>query len=245
MKEDKKSSSTSIIPIVSNGLARIEKSIAITDKIIKEQNDRLFILSWEILFEHRDFFNQFFSTFYSFTEAQLIVFHGKLIVGSPYIDLGDDFYLNLKTEFGLIFNKNIIWTEKLRKIYCEEPRLLWAGGSTDVYSFEIKFDELPLGIIEEIESLKSIYQNQIINGYGYSEEDGYYDSLGDELDNLEKSFNNVLLKKDFSNEEILKIITNNLKKYFGNRIFCERLINKIHKDINDFNIEGFYSNIKI
>lgn len=236
--------SKSLVSVVSKGLVRLEKSIGLTEKILKEQNDRLFILNWEIIFEHSDFFNQFFSTFYSFTEAQLIDFYGKLIIGSPYIDLRDDFYLNLKTEFGLIFNRNIVWTEKLKMIYYEEPKLLWAG-SEDVYSFEINFDELPLDINEEIESIKSIYENQIINGYGYSEEDGYYDSLSDELDNLEKSFSNVLLRKDFSNEVILKVITNNHKNYFGNRIFCERLIKKIHNDIIGFNIEVFYSNMNI
>lgn len=244
MKEDNKNNS-SLVPVNSKGLIRLEKSIGVTEKILKEQNDRLFILSWDLIFEHKVFFNQFFSTYYSFSESQLITFHGKLSVGSPYIDLLDDYILNLKTEFGLIFNKNIIWTEELKNIYYEEPRLLWAGGSEDVYSFEIKFDELPLDINKEIESLKSIYQNQIINGYGYSEEEGYYDYLVDELDNLDSQFNNIILRKDFSNEDILKVITNNLKNYFGNIIFCDRLISKIHKDINDFNIEGFYSNINI
>jgi hypothetical protein len=153
--------------------------------------------------------------------------------------------IHLKTNFGLIYNDNIVWSEKLQKIYYKEPVLLYAGGGTDEYSYEIKFDELPLDINEEIEGIKSIYQNQIINGYGYSEEDGYYDSLSDELDNLEKYFNYVLFTKDFSNEEILKVITSNYENYFGNRIFCERLIDKIHKDINNFNIEVFYSNLKI
>lgn len=244
MKEDNKKNRL-LVPVSSNGLVGLEKSIGVTEKILKEQNDRLFILSWDIIFEHKDFFNQFFSTFYSFSETQLIAFHGKLRVGSPYIDLLDDYYLNLKTEFGLIFNKNINWTEKLKMIYYEDPRLLWAGGSEDVYSYDMEFDKLPLDINQELEKIKSIYQDQIMNEFGYSEEEGYYDSLIKELDNLESNFNNILLGKDFSNEDIFKVITNNLKNYFGNEVFYETLINKIHRDINDFNIEGFYSKMNV
>lgn len=231
----------SLVPLDSKGLIRLEKSVGLTEKILKEQNDRLFILNWDILFKYKYFFNQFFSSFYSFTEAQLIDFCDKLIVGRPYLDL-DDFYPN-RTIFGLIFNENIIWTKKLKTIYYEKFKLLW-DDSKDLYPFEIKFDKLPLSIIEEIERVKSIQEVQIVNGHhGCSEEDIYY--LMYDLDDLEKSFSNILLKEDFSNEEILKVTTNNLKNYFGNRIFRERLIYKIHNDISDFNIEEFYSNVNI
>lgn len=241
MKENNKNNS-SLVPVNSKRLTHLEKSIGITEKILKEQNDRLFVLSWDILFEHKDFFNQFFSTYYSFSESQLIAFQGKLSVGSPYIDLLDDLSLNRKTEFGLIFNKNIIWTEELKKIYYEEPRLLWVGHQ-DVYSFEIKFDDLPLDINKEIERVKYIYQNQIIDDCQYD----YY-NIGDKLDNLDSNFNILLLRKNFSNEDILKVVINYSTNYYfsniilGNIVFCKRLISKIHKDINDFNIESFYLN---
>lgn len=211
-----------------------------------DKND--YILSENILLENKEFFNQFFSTTYPFTEQQLFDFYGKLKVGHPSMIIGSEGF-RMDTIFGLIYNPRIRWTEKIQKLYYDEPRLLWAGSGKDEYSFDIKFNKLPLDIVEEVDGNKSVTQNIIIEHYGYGYNNGdsldFLEGMEDELEDVDKEFEKIFLGEKFSDEEILKIIKNNNVNYFCNQIFCESLKNKIFRDINIFSIEVFYSKIEI
>lgn len=77
-------------------------------------------ITWYFLKENFSFFNQLFATHYPFTENELIKFQKIISVGSPYLTL-DSGAINCETNFGLIFNENIQWTEELKQIYYEEP----------------------------------------------------------------------------------------------------------------------------
>lgn len=208
------------------------------------QNDEAFSLDWNFLYENRGFFNQFFSTFYSFTETELFEYYGKLSIGCPYTELGEGIYLDLKTEFGLIYNKNIAWTEKIQKLYYEKPYVFYAG-SRDVYSYELKFDELPLRLDEEFERCKRILEDSVLEDGGIPDENCNEDDweiFFQEFHSVGKYYDEIIFKKTFSNKEILQIIEKNYTNFFYNQVFCKRLTIKIKSDISDFNLQMFYSN---
>jgi len=224
--------SNSLVPLGSKGLVRLEKSIGLTEKILKEQNDRLFILNWEIIFEHSDFFNRFFSTFYSFSEGELIDFYKILELGyeftSPSIDsepLGVG-----QALYGLQYNRNISWTTSLKELYSEKN-----NNYFDFYCIN-DFAELPFDIKEQVTSHYHFEQAQFL----------YHQYSNEPKESLEikSHYDKILFKKQFTNNEIMTIINKYDLDYFCNESFVINLMNKIIKDIHDFNIAKFYNNIR-
>jgi hypothetical protein len=199
-------------------------------------------INWQYLFENQSYFNQLFATHYPFTENELLVYHPIISIGSPIYYLYDDIFS--QTVFGLIFNDKVQWTEKLQELYYEKPQLIYAADS-DIYSFELKFNNLPLSINLELENTRSINQDQIISGYGYSDEEGYYDNLNDELNNSDKCFDEILTKFEFSNLELDSIVTKENNIYIANYKFYQTFINCICNDMPDFSIPRFYEKLKI
>jgi hypothetical protein len=232
MKEDNKNNS-SLVPVNSEGLVRLEKSIGVTEKILKEQNDRFFILSWDMIFEHRDFFNRFFSTFYSFSERELIEFYKKLELGhefsSPSIDsepLGVG-----QARYGLQYNRNISWTNTLKELYSEKH-----NNYFDFYYVK-NFADLPFDI-----------KNQVTSHYHFEQAQFLYHQYSQEpKENLEikNHYDKILFKKQFTNNEIIIIINEYDLDYFCNESFVTKLKNKIIEDIPAFNLTKFYDKIRI
>lgn len=200
-------------------------------------------LNWGFILDNFIFYNQLFSTHYPFTENELINLNSILSVGSPYLTL-DSGAIHCSTTYGLIYNYKIKWTENLKNIYYVEPKLLYAGGSTDEYDYEIDFDKLPLSIINEFNKIKSIAKSQILSGYKYSDEEGYYDALSDELDNSDKHYNEIIVTTKFSDFELCEIVTNNVFAYIGNKHFYSASIELIKKALPDFSVINYYSIIK-
>lgn len=240
-KENEKN--MSIVPFGSQGLVRLGTSISITEKILKERDSLIkseIKFDWGFVFKFKSFFNQLFSTFYDFDENELDKYFGKLEIGSPH--LTDRFYTIQDTIFGLLYNKKIKWTEFLKLKYYRRPELLRVTENADVYSFQIDFESLPLEILDEMESIKGFIELRILDGYGYSEEENYYDQLNDDLKNLEKYYNNILSKSHFTGEEILNIIVKSENDYIFNSNFYFQVISKLNFDMEDFSIDEFYKN---
>lgn len=197
------------------------------DNIVSNNSNKL---SWDFLLEHCVFFNQLFSTYYPFTENELLRFQKIISIGSPYLSL-DSGSIHCHTIFGLIFNDTVQWTEKLKELYYEKPQVLYAGGSRDEYSFEIEFDQLPLNLIEELESIKSnLHEETFIDDQGYCNlnlYNGYYDY--------------ILEKTEFSAFELTNIMQRDDKfLYIANRYVYLNYLKYIYEEIPDFSIEKFF-----
>lgn len=203
--------------------------------IINELDSTLsYKLSWSFLVENGIFFNQLFSTHYSFTEKDLIEFEKKLSVGSPYKSI-DSGAIQLTTEYGLIFNENIEWSKKLREIYYSEPTLIYAGGRSDEYSFSIDFEQLPLNLFVELSHVKSNLHDEI-----FIDEEGYFDS------NLYDSYFDFIIKRtEFTDIELIGILQkNNRLLYISSKPFYTNFLKFIEREIQDFSIEKFYEKYK-
>ena len=200
-------------------------------------------INWSFILDNIDFFNQLLSTYHHFTESELIKFHEYISVGSPCsvremrYDSGTVFE---PTVFGLIFNTNINWTEKLKSIYYKESDLLYVGNSRDEYSFEIDFGNLPLSLSQEIENAKDYSQTSIISQYGYSEDESYYDSLIQSIDDINYKYDGILSRINFDRQEILDIICGNITENIANKNFYLATISVIKNQIPNFSIEELY-----
>jgi hypothetical protein len=221
-------SNNSLVPVGSKEIVRLNNSIKITEKIITEYDDRFFLLTWDIFYEHKDFFNRFFSTFYSFSESELITFYKILELGykftTPCIDsepLGVG-----QALYGLQYNRNISWTTSLIELYSKKR-----NNYFDSYYIK-NFADLPFDIEEQVTSHYHFEQDQNMNHH-YSEEP---------KENLEikNKYDKIRLKKHFTNNEIITIIKQYRLDYFCNESFVSKLNNKIMEDIPDFNLTDFY-----
>ena len=194
--------------------------------------------TWELITKHQRFLNSIFSTYFNFNEIQLEKYYGKISVGSPR--LTDGHYTIQSTEFGLIYNPNILWTEKLKRKYHKNAELVRVTENADVYSFEIVFEKLPLLLSEEMIERKEFEIDAQINSYGYSKEEGYYDNLNSEIESIENYYKTLIEKSNFTDEELLTIIKNDNKDYIYNYKFYNALMKKIKKDIKGFSIHSFF-----
>jgi hypothetical protein len=225
---------TSLVPIGSKEIVRLKNSIVITEKILKEYDDRLFLLSWDILFEHHDFFNHFFSTFYSFSERELIDFYRELKLGyeftSPDIELEP---LGVgQASYGLKYNRNIYWTTSLRELYSEKYYHSFHSYYRD------SFAELPFDIKEQVTSHYHFEQEQHMYWNWYSKEPK-------ENPEIENRYNKILFQNHFTNDEVLTIINKHGLDYFCNEAFVNKLNNKLIEDIHDFSLTKFYNEKRI
>lgn len=212
--------------------------------MLKEENNLSDHFDWDFLYQNKYFFNQFFSLNYSFTENELLEFKGKLVMGNR-LEYFDGAYVN--PNYGLIYNQKIRWTNNLILNYL--PDLLKVTDFLLPFSvhYEIQFIDLPFDSRDVIDQVRGLNQSLIINGYSYSEEEGYYDSLDEELKDNELYYKDMLNQKEFGSADLINCITNSgdYKYYLSNNSFCEKLMIKLCADIEDFNIHAFYSNIEL
>lgn len=103
---------------------------------------------------------------------------------------------------------------------------------------------MPLSINDEFDNIKSIAQNQILSGYEYSDEEGYYDHLPDELNNSDKYYNEILSKAKFSDLELYDKVANSIFEYTCNKNFHSSSIELIKKAIPDFSVINYYNKYK-
>lgn len=206
----------------------------------REENNLSDHFDWEFVFQNKDFFNQLFSTYYNFSEEELIELKGKLVLGNPVIEFEG---YNIFPNYGLIYNKTIRWTNNLILHYLADLRNITNVLLPYSGHYEIQFVDLPLDSVQVLEEVKNVRQFLIINSYSYSEDEEYYDSLDEELKNNDLNFYNILNQKEFSSSDLRNYITNlgDYKYYLSNISFCVNVFNKLVADIEDFKVYSFYS----
>lgn len=196
----------------------------------EETNELIYVLDWDKLFEFKNFFNEFFSAIYTFSEKELINYYKKIELGHeftcPSIDsepLGVG-----QARYGLKYNRNVFWSESLRELYSKDSNTI----DFNFYYIE-NFEELPLNINKQVNSHLHFEQSQ----HNYHK----YNSNSESNPKIEKYYDDILNKKVFSDIELLNIIKNYRTDYFCNRYFINKLNYKIKKDIPDFEIIKFYA----
>jgi hypothetical protein len=94
-----------------------------------ELNDEFYMLTWEYLLQHKEYFNHFFSCCFPFQEADLLFFQHKIILGAPG---GFPYSFGYSdTNYGLIFNKNNIWNQRTFGTFYREPQVNYVRNSID------------------------------------------------------------------------------------------------------------------
>lgn len=210
--------------------------------MLKEENNLSDHFDWDFLYQNKDFFNQFFSLNYSFTEAELLEFRGKLVMGNrlEYFD-----GVSVNPNYGLIYNQKIRWTYNLIINYLPDLQKVTDFRLPFLLDHEIQFIDLPFDSREVIVQMRGLNQSLLNIGYSHSEEEGYYDSLGEELKDNDLHYNDMINQKEFSSTDLINYTRNSgdYKYYLSNNSFCEKIMIKLYADIEDFNILAFYSNI--
>jgi len=217
----------SLMPTNNHVIKKLSNCLIITNKIL--ENDLRF--DWSFIFEHKIFFNRLFSTFYPFNEHELDIYSEKLEIGSEMIF--DDFYIIDDLRFGLIYNKNLTWTESLKSKYYKEPELV-VTENADNYTYNIDFNKLPIEISQGIISQDSYY-------YQLSYQSCEYEDYSESVRNSEEYKMKLLEKVTFSDREIVQTIQKSKYSYFENRMYYDILYSKILRDLNDFSIAEFYN----
>jgi len=191
-------------------------------------------VNWDFLLKNGDFFNQLFSSYFPFNENELSNHRDIISIGSPYLVM-DSGAIHCSTIFGLIFNKQIKWTDKLKELYYEEPRLLYAGSGTDEYSFTLDFDKLPLSFKDELESIKSNLHEET-----FVDENDFYDS------NLYDTFYDYIFEKiEYNSFELIELLDRQDSfLYITNRHIYVNFLKNIKETISDFSINKFFEEYK-
>jgi hypothetical protein len=217
----------SIIPLEQNALIRLENSMVITNEILSCQESRLYKLDWDFIIRHRVFFNEFLSSYYPFTEREIINFIDDIEIGGMFfldIDINNFIYF-----FGLLFNNKIEFSKKIKNII-----------ENNMQDDGLNEKDMPRNKIENIERDKKGWKGIILeklNKKKYS-----WEEAENKLSNIDKHFSRVIYDKKFNSERIIKIIRieGEARSYIANQFFCEALFNKIMIDIDDFSIKKFY-----
>ncbi|MCF2494283.1 nuclease-related domain-containing DEAD/DEAH box helicase [Dyadobacter chenhuakuii] len=227
--------------LVYTGLTRAKKNLIIFNLGNKEYHDffrseieQSFVhqdtttsrmLDWDYIDTYKHYFNSILSTYHDFNERELILFKGKLFVGSPctFLDSGSIF---CQTTFGLIFNKQIVWTEYLKNLYHYDPLLLYSGGGIDEYGYQIDFNELPLDLATELQKSREY----LLEG----------SELHDQIDSSSDYFHNIYSKSNLNREQFIAAVEMNDLNFIFNSGIYNQLLNVLHSDISDFNITKFY-----
>ncbi|MDN3607259.1 hypothetical protein [Kaistella yonginensis] len=196
------------------------------------------IFTWQFLYKNRLIFNDFFSGNYCFSEKQLIDFNKYLEVGNPHDVITSG--IDQKLRLGLIFNANIFWTDYLKVIYYNEPRVIYAGDGVDIFSYHIDFGQLPFTKNIELNKNKDHQEYLFLDSFGPIESDEDSNHITSEFNNNERYYDSLIEKSYYSNQEIFKVIAGEDPLCLFNDNIYSFIFNKILKDIPDFTIEKFY-----
>ena len=118
----------------------------------------------------------------------------------------DNGNIQLPNQFDLVFNPVVHWTEKLKQLYYKEPALLYAGGGTDEYSFDLDFSKKPLSIKNEIDNIHQYYDDWATEHLLYPGNDGLYQDLSHQIDYNKQYFSSLMERKQYVDGAIFEII---------------------------------------
>lgn len=198
-----------------------------------------FKISWNFIIENSSFFLELFSTHYPFSEEQLLNFKDLLIFGEEkYIYSHYDKFVTT----GLRFNKNIIWTEKLKDCY-EIYGYLKKTYNEKKLKLEYKViysDRYPV----VLDNLIDLYQRN--NDSRYFVLGTIFEEPESKICHLDKPYEEYELLNTFSNsnykfskKEIFDLIKQNslIIAYFEH--FYKQIFEAIQKAEQPFSIDKF------
>lgn len=198
----------------------------------KQKNEPIF--SWDFIANNRDFFLEIFSTHYPFSEKQLLKYQNILSFGIEYAEMDEasQFFCT-----GLIFNRNIAWTENVQRKYYQPELLLYVGNSIDVYSLETKFDRFPLNFSNVIDAYEEHRITLLCLTCNSGEDLAYWhEELEKECNDLRRLSNPGYI---FSLEEIFSLTEEKNLILASFQHFYEQVLSKISTSVDSFTIESF------
>lgn len=159
-------------------------------------------------------------------------------VGNPHDVITSG--IDQKLTLGLIFNANIFWTDYLKVIYYNEPRVIYAGDGVDIFSYHIDFGQLPFAKNIELNKNKDHQEYLFLDSFGPIESDEDSNHITSEFNNNDIYYDSLIEKSYYSNQEIFNVIAGEDPLCLFNDNIYPFIFNKILKDIPDFTIEKFY-----
>lgn len=187
-------------------------------------------LNWAFLLEKKDFFNQLFSTHYSFLNYELTRFKSLLNLGNESYQI-DSGAIRINTSFGLIFNQNISWTENIRHCFRKEKVLIYTGGGKDEYSNNVNFDSLPISLSNELQFLEQQDISDLIQGGLDSEF---------QISEIIEYYFQIFTKVKFESDFCFNVMNKNEVIWIANYSFYLDVLNLVETSIQNFNIIKFY-----
>ncbi len=200
---------------------------------MKHSNSDFF--SPAFLKENRSFFLTLFALHFPFSEEELIELKDALPLGSGGYSMPTDSGSHIIwSDYGLAFNPHLEWTEKLKKIYYKDSKLLYAGAGQDEW-FIVDFNQFPLNPEGEIEFAKSQWLENDFIGFKFDEEGNGLSPMTD-LGNywLNRDYNEVSLDEI---KEVIGIFQRNLDmlipSFIFNNDFFERVKYFLHRTLTE------------
>lgn len=187
---------------------------------------------------NKHFFLSLFSTHYPFNEEQLKKYKNILPFGMEYISTDE------KTSFeitGLIFNRNIVWTNNLKEIYYRPSELLYVGESIDVCRRETDFSRYPITFKDNLEEYKDFEISRALQCCSNAEE---MTECDEEIEKKYESLKEIVDKSyKFDNDELKKIITDFNILIASYEHFYKQIMSLFEMLNSNFNIENFLDEI--
>jgi hypothetical protein len=184
------------------------------------------------------FFLGLFSTHYPFNEEQLKKYKNILPFGMEYTSKDE------RTSFeivGLIFNRNIVWTDDLQEIYYRPSELIYVGESRDVCSRESDFGRYPITYEDNLEEYRDFEIYRALQCCSSAEE---MIKCHEEIDKECESLKEIVDKSyKFGNDELGKILTDRNTLIASYEHFYKQIMSLIEVFNSNFNIENFLDEI--
>jgi len=202
-------------------------------------------ITWDFLLKNQKLLITLISIHYPFSEEQLLKYKDILIFGSTD-NSHEDYSIPqvMYAEYGLTFNENIFWSEKVRKAYWQEPYIIHGFDSEDVW-YKIDFDALPMSKAYEVEFYSNYWKSWAMTYATVREE--WEDCINNDLmfikefEKAQNQFNSNNLEeyfRYFNEDKKFKIV-----KYALNINFYFSITKRVKSDLSDFSIEEFLNKI--
>lgn len=187
---------------------------------------------------NKNFFLHLLSTHYPFNEEQLKRYNKILPFGTEYSTSDERSSFEIT---GLIFNKNIVWTNILQEIYYQPPELIYVGESTDVGSRETDFSRYPITYNDNLEKYKNFEISRALKCCSDVEEMGRCDEYIEEEYESLKAIVDKSYK--FDDDELKKIITNSNLLIASYEHFYRQVMELVERSNGNFRIVNFLEEI--
>jgi hypothetical protein len=232
-----------------NKVDALFEKIKILEGRIAELESSVYAINWDLIATNQRFFNEYLSVFYEFEDDDLVNFHKHLITGHEFSQPDIDYepFGVGQARYGLAFNRNIIWSEKVVELF---DNFLLNKEDVKNYPHQILEQVKSHFYFEDLRFTKRNFSLDIVNLYA-SPEDEYYERLFDDFEilfsqvefacNIEihRRYNRIFNKSDFTRRDVIEIIEVGETDYFCNNAFIQKFKEMI-AELKDFNLDSFY-----